>query len=115
MEIYESDIDIPRSNKMWQELINLKDKWIGGKLIDYGDPIDKALMGDKYKPMETEIVDLKLTDETIEFIGKDFPVIYNRKYIGLVAIHVENGLAFSGYGGHRIDIVKPNGGDNGDL
>lgn len=92
---------------MWQDLIDQKDKWIGGKIIDYGDSMDKLLMGDKYKPMETEIVDFDLTDETIEFIGVDFPVKYNREYIGLSSIRVEGGLAFSGYGGHRIDIVKP--------
>lgn len=90
---------------MWQDLIDKKAEWIGGKIIDYGDFGD-AFFG-RPKPTETEIVDIKLTDETIEFIGKDWPLKYNRKYIGISPIHVEDGLALSGYGGHRIDIVKP--------
>ncbi len=92
---------------MWQDLIDQKDKWIGGKIIDYGDFGDVFFGRDK--PSETKIVDFKLTDDTIEFVGEDWPIKYNREYIGLSSIKVANGLALSGYAGHRIDIVKPTG------
>ncbi len=90
---------------MWQDLVEQKEKWIGGKIINHGDFGDAFF--DRPMPQETEIADFKLTDETIEFIGVDWPIKYNREYIGISPIRVENGLAFSGYGGHRIDIVKP--------
>jgi hypothetical protein len=92
--------------KMWQDLIDQKDKWIGGKLVEHGDSMDRALMKEGTFPMETEIVDFKLTDEWFGVVGKDFECGGHRSVVGLTGIKVENGLAISGYGGHRFDIIK---------
>jgi len=92
---------------MWQDLIDQKEQWIGGKLIDHGDAMDKALMGDQYEPMETEIVDFELTEQWFGVKGKEFDCGGSRAVVGICGEHVENGLAIHGYGGHRWDIVKP--------
>lgn len=93
---------------MWQGIVDQKDKWIGGRLIDHGDPIDRVLFakdGD-FTPLETTIVDIKLTDEWFGVVGKDFECGGSREFVGLTNVRVENGLAFIGYGGHRWDIVQ---------
>lgn len=97
---------------MWQELVDQKDKWIGGKLIEHGDPMDRAMMKEGTFPMETTIVDFNLTDEWFGVVGEDFECGGSRECVGISGTRVENGLALYGYGGHRFDIVKPTQGDS---
>jgi hypothetical protein len=93
---------------MWQQLVDQKDEWIGGRLIDYGDEIDRALFD---YPLETVIVDIELTERTFHVIGEEFTCGGGRQYVGIMArpeFEVpENGLAITGYGGHEWHIVKP--------
>jgi len=104
---------------MWAELVQQKDKWIGGQLIDYGDEMDRRLnvnrMKDGTYPMKTAITDMVLTDEVFEVIGKDFSCMGNRQYLGIEPNPEfelpKDGIAFSGYGGHEWHIVKPTEGD----
>lgn len=99
-------------NDMWQDLVDQKDKWIGGKLIDHGDSMDRRLLAigisqhTKF-PAETTIVDFNLTDEWFSVVGEDFECGGSRECVGIGSDKVENGLALCGYGGHRFDIVKP--------
>ena len=92
---------------MWQDLIDQKDKWIGGQLIDHGDSMDRSLLKPELLPAITTITGMELTDDSFRILGEEFNCGGSRQYIGLTSEPVENGLAFSGYGGHRWDIVKP--------
>lgn len=97
---------------MWQELVAQKDKWVGGRLIDYGDSMDRRMFASEL-PAETKIVDMKLTNEYFEVNGEKFSCGGARSILGITAHSQfevpEGGLAFSGYGGHEWHIVKPTG------
>lgn len=92
---------------MWRNLVDQKDKWIGGKLIDHGDKMDRAMLKPEALDAETVIVDFKLTNDWFGVVGVDFECGGSRECVGIVSEKVENGLALCGYGGHRFDIVKP--------
>jgi hypothetical protein len=93
---------------MWQQLVDQKEQWIGGKLIEYGDSMDRNLL--KLKPIETELLDITLDEERIMFIGKDFQCGGSREYMGISGSPQfsvpANGLAIEGYGGHEFHITK---------
>lgn len=89
---------------MWQDLIDQKEQWICGKLIDFGDSMDRK-MG--CEPSETIIVGFILSEKYIDITGEDFSCGGDRQYIGLTGDEVKNGLAFAGYGGHIFHIIKP--------
>lgn len=97
---------------MWDDLVKQKEKWIGGKLMDYGDSMDRRLFKEGTFPSETTIVDIELTDEQISIKGEGFSSGGSRKYIGIVGSsqfgYPKNGLVFNGYGGHEFHIIKPN-------
>jgi hypothetical protein len=96
---------------MWDDLVKQKEKWIGGKLVDYGDSMDRRLLKEDAFPVETIVVDIEVTDEQIRIVGEDFSSGGSRKYIGITGSsqfgYPENGLVFRGYGGHEFHIIKP--------
>lgn len=94
---------------MWQDIVDQKERWIGGKLIDYGDHMDRVIFAKngKFTPMETTITGFNLTEKWFGVVGEDFECGGLRDIVGLVNVKVQNGLAFVGYGGHRWDIVQP--------
>ncbi len=91
---------------MWAELIKQHTKWVGGTLIDHGDSMDMALLKEGMLPAVTTIQGFKLTADYFEVIGEEFNCGGARSCLGLAGVGVENGLALSGYGGQRFDIVK---------
>jgi len=91
---------------MWQELIDQKAKWIGGKLIDYGDSIDRIILREDEFPLETKILGFELNENWFGVIGKDFKCGGSRKHVCITDDHVENGLAIVGYEVHRFNIVR---------
>ena len=93
---------------MWSQLIEQKVKWIGGKLLDEGDSIDK-MMG--YKPKITLItnISLKPNGEDSAFfsiVGEDFTCGFDCKYGGISGDQVSGWLTFSGYGHHVFKIKE---------
>ncbi len=92
---------------MWQDIIDQKEKWIGGKLVDEGDFMDRADPKTPGLPMETEIVGFELTDEYFEVKGRDFNCGGTRDILGISPEHVDNGLVLRGYGGHIFSIIMP--------
>jgi len=94
---------------MWQELVDKKDQWVGGKLKDFGDTIDRALVKPELIGMETTIVDFRLTDKWFEVIGEDFNCGGSRDHIGITGspkFPIEgSGLAIAGYAGHEFHIT----------
>jgi len=92
---------------MWQDIVDQVDKWIGGKLIDHGDSMDRLLLKEGLLPAETIITGFSLTEEFFTVNGETFDCGGSRDIVGICGEHVENGLALRGYGGHRFDIVKP--------
>lgn len=92
---------------MWADLVKQHAKWVGGTLIDHGDSMDRAILKEGILPAVTIIKGFKLTTDYFEVIGEDFSCGGSRDTLGITGTHVENGLAISGYGGHRFDIVKP--------
>ena len=93
---------------MWQSLIDQKERWIGGRLICYGDSTDRVVFKDRI-PIETEIIDLTLNDESFYVLGKEFRCGGSRKYVGLATQPLfpvpEGGLAFQSYDSHEFHIV----------
>jgi len=93
---------------MWQHLIDQKEKWIGGKLLDYGDSMDRCMFPDEI-PMTTEIVDFILDDEYFFVVGKDFRSGGLRSVVGIMTHGSfpipQGGIAIFGYGSHEFHIV----------
>ena len=94
---------------MWSQFVERKKEWIGGKLTDYGDSMDKS-MG--FKTMETEITDITLEPNGKEsamfsVVGKEFTCGSDVGYVGIGGNQPKEGLMFSGYGGHEWKITKP--------
>jgi hypothetical protein len=96
---------------MWKELIEHKEKWIGGLLIDYGDSMDKQMTKKEKIPAKTIITDMVLTDDTFKVVGVDFTCMGSREHLGMTDNPQfelpEGGLAFKGYDGHEWHIIKP--------
>lgn len=99
---------------LWQQFVDRKSEWIGGRLIDSGDPMDRALgLHDDGDP-GTEIVDITLEpngEDSAFFrvVGKDFTCGFDVQSGGIFAgdSKIEGALQFSGYGGHSWCITKP--------
>ena len=96
---------------LWSQFVEGKDKFIGGILEDFGDPMDRH-MG--FKPMRTEIVDIILqpngkTSAFFSVTGKDFGCGFDVGVGGIYGGGEEGWITFSGYGGHewRIKSSKP--------
>ena len=90
---------------LWSQFVEGKDKWIGGRLEDSGDSMDRKLgLGN----MSTEIVDITLKpngDDSAMFSveGKDFSCGFDVSYGGM-GKGDEDWITFSGYGGHTWRI-----------
>ncbi len=95
---------------MWSQFIERKDEWIGGRLRDLGDPMDRSMgMGDA----ETEITDITLEpngEDSAYFTvhGKDFNCGCDVGYLGIPGSNLfgEGWIPFSGYGGHDWGIKQ---------
>jgi hypothetical protein len=99
---------------LWSQFVSRKSEWIDGKLQDFGDPIDAALMNQHGKglyPLETTITDIRLEpngDDSAFFyvVGKDFTCGFDVRCGGIAPESNEDWLAFRGYGGHKWRISK---------
>jgi len=95
---------------MWQELVDQKDKWIGGTLKDFCSPSDRRIVKPELIGAETTIVDLVLTETVFYVYGEDFDCSGNRDDLGLTHV-TEFGpvppgtLIILGYGGHEFHIT----------
>ena len=92
---------------MWQELIDQKEKWIGGKLINRGTFYDRAEPKTEGLPAKTEIKDFTLHDGCFGVIGKDFSLFGDISNLWISAEHVDKGLVIAGDSGQVFTIVKP--------
>lgn len=99
---------------MWQQFIDKKEEWIGGKLIDRGDIFDVMHgMADPDDPAVTVIKDIRLKPNGkdgafFQVEGEDFTCGGSVEYLGISGgIEVENGICLAGYGGHKWIIQKP--------
>lgn len=93
---------------LWQQFVDKKNEWIGGKLVDNGDSMD-ILLG--AKPMQTEIVDIVLSangkdSAMFEVVGKEFTCSADVGYLG-IGTSTDKGLQLYGYGDHSFKIYKP--------
>lgn len=92
---------------LWGQLVENKDKYIGGTLEDFGDGFD-SMMG--MPPGSTKITDITLKpngDDSafFEIVGEDFGCGFDVAHGGIGG--GESGwLTFHGYGGHKFRI-KP--------
>ena len=97
---------------MWQRLVDKKDEWIGGTLVDCGDDMDRAwgLSAPNGTGERTLIVDFKLTDDEFNVIGEEFTCGGGRQHVGLSPYETpgdENTLTFRGYGNHQFYLIPP--------
>jgi len=93
---------------MWQHIKDHEGEWVGGTLRDYGDSMDRAIMGGA--PMETTITGIELDDHWFGVKGKDFSCGGARSVLGIGAPSFpmdDNSLCMIGYGGHEWHIAKP--------
>lgn len=88
---------------MWKDLIDQENKYIGGKLIEYPDRIDKV-MG--FEIEETTITGFLLTDEWFEVKGKDFSCGGSRETLGISNNQKGKGLLITGFGGFEFQIIE---------
>lgn len=89
---------------MWKEIVEREKEWIGGKLIDYGDSMDRTIGEPTH---ETTITGFKLTDDWFEVSGERFSCGGNRKHLGISSLDQNGkGIVLSGYGGHKFKIIK---------
>jgi len=93
---------------LWEQFVQKQDEWIGGRLEDSGDSMDKAMGA---KPMSTEITGIELRSNGkesafFEVTGKDFTCGFDVKSGGVVGGE-EGWLTFSGYMSHSWRIAKP--------
>lgn len=95
---------------LWSQFVEGKEKFVGGTLEDFGDPMDRH-MG--FKAAKTEITDITLlpngnNSAMFSVVGKDFTCGFD-VHVGGVTAGEEGWITFSGYGGHewRIKSSKP--------
>src|SRR5437870_2251459 len=95
---------------LWSQFVEKKEQWIGGKLRDSGDSMDRAVgLG----TLETEIIDVTLKpngDDSAFFSvhGKDFTCGFDVQYGGISGSQRKGWLEFHGYGGHTWWIQEKN-------
>ncbi len=92
---------------IWEQLVDRKSEFIGKRLQDFGDSMDRS-MGLAGEGGETTIIeDLQYQQEAsyncFEVVGKDFTCSFNTKYGG-VGGGEPGWLTFYGYGGHKWRI-----------
>lgn len=91
----------------WGQFVEKKEQFIGSVLEDYGDSMDRALLGVS-SPMQTTVKDIVLvpngTDSAMfNVVGEAFTCGFDVRYGGVVA--GENGwITFGGYGDHKFRI-----------
>ena len=96
---------------LWSQFVRRKAEWIGMRLQDFGDSMDRQLGVAGDKPAETIITDIKLEkngDESAMFCvnGKDFGCGFDVGHGGVTG--GEKGwITFAGYGGHTWRIENP--------
>ena len=95
---------------MWQRLVDKKDEWIGGTLVNCGNQFDcgwnKATPGGE----RTKIVDLLLTEKMFSIIGQEFLCGGMLNHIGLSPYDTpgdEDTLTFVGIENHRFYMIPP--------
>lgn len=94
---------------LWEQFVHQKEKWIGGTLTDRGDSMDRAIFG--VDSMTTTITDIKLEPNGKEsaifsVCGEDFTCGFDVQHGGAIPSN-DDGLVFSGYGGHiKINLPK---------
>lgn len=94
---------------LWSQFIEKKDRWIGGKLSDCGDSMDKNMGAGK---QETEITDVTLKPNGKEsayftIVGKDFSCGFDVRIGGISGKPGTRGVTFSGYADHEFWIEEP--------
>lgn len=94
---------------LWSQFVEGKEKFVGGILEDFGDPMDRR-MG--FKGAKTEIIDITLKengDDSAYFSveGKNFGCGFDVQ-VGGITGGEKGWITFSGYGGHewRIKSLK---------
>lgn len=99
------------NNRILRALVAQKESYIGGKLKDYGDPMDRRFVeSDIYLgpfPMKTTITDMTLERNTFMVVGEDFRCGGALEYLHIThnpQFEVGTGIAFLGYGGHEWHI-----------
>lgn len=96
---------------MWQELVDQKEKWIGGTLKDFCSPSDRRILKPELIGEETLIVDFVLTETDFTVKGQDFDCGGSRECLGVTHV-TEFGpvppgtLIILGYGGHEFHITR---------
>lgn len=95
---------------LWQQFVDRQNEWLGGKLVDDGDAMDRRMFGDD--PNETEITGIELKPNGKEsamfyVCGKDFDCGFDVGCGGIGEQKDDNSLQFHGYGGHTFRIYKP--------
>lgn len=93
-------------NSCLRGIMDEKDRWIGGKLVDYGAPMDKAILEEGTYPIQTEIVDLTLTDRWFGVIGREFDCGGLPSTLRTTFNEPKNRLVIVGYQDHRYDIEQ---------
>jgi predicted RNA-binding Zn-ribbon protein involved in translation (DUF1610 family) len=100
---------VEKTYPLWSQFIHRKSDWIGRKLQDFGDSLDRSI---GCEPVTTEITDITLEPSgedsaCFSVVGKDFTCAFGVKYGGVTS--GENGwITFAGYGGHTWRIESPN-------
>lgn len=94
---------------LWSQFVENKEKWIGGRLEDSGDSMDRG-MGLVDGDLSTEIIDIQLLpngDESAMFqvVGKDFTCGFDVSCGGIGA-GKDGWLTFHGYMGHEWRIKE---------
>lgn len=94
---------------LWSQFVEGKEKWIGGRLEDSGDSMDRH-MGLIDNDLSTEIIDIILrpngeTSAWFEVKGKDFSCGFDISCGGIGA-GKEGWLTFHGYMGHEWRIKE---------
>lgn len=94
---------------MWQQMVDEKHKLVGAKLTDYGDSIDRKLLG--VELASTIVTDVKLEpngedSKFFSIVGKDFTCGFDVHTGGIDGSNCKDGvMAFAGYGGHRFEVI----------
>ena len=94
---------------LWSQFVEQKDRWIGGVLEDFGDSMDRRMLGDDAHG-DTEITDIRLEpngkeDAYFSVDGEDFTCGFSTSVGGITAGE-EDWITFSGYGGHEWRIKE---------
>jgi len=99
-------------NRIFTGLVEEKEKYIGGKMLDFGDSMDRIMISrgiiDGPVPLEATITDISIKDNFFSVDGEPF-----RCGCDMNHLHVTRqpefglkpgGIAFSGYQGHEWHI-----------